>query len=101
MAGEAWYDAVLGLFPLCQATPPPLYPEFITRYVRAVAHLRHPAPGRGSTGVHEQGLRGFNTSSLELNPTQIPTLTVVDDTFEQHRDIMEAIIDRANQRSQP
>jgi len=99
MAGEAWYDAVLGLFPLCQATPPPLYPEFITRYVRAVAHLRHPAPGRGSTGVHEQGLRGFNTQTLELNPTQIPTLTVVDDTFEQHRDIMEAIIDHANRQS--
>jgi len=92
LAGEAWYDAVLGLFPICQATPPPLYPPFITRYVRAVAHLRHPSPGRGSTGVHEQGLRGFNPATLELNPTQIPTLAVVDDTFEQHRDMMEEII---------
>jgi len=98
MAGEAWYDAVLGLFPFCQATPPPLYPPFITRYVRAVAHLRHPSPGRGSTGVHEQGLRGFNPATLELNPTQIPTLAVVDDTFEKHRDIMEAIIKAAVSR---
>ncbi len=95
LAGEAWYDALLGIFPFCQATPPPLYPQLITRYVRAVAHLRHPAPGRGSTGVHEQGLRGFNRSTLELNPDQIPTLAVVDDTFAMHRDIMEAVILKA------
>jgi hypothetical protein len=95
VAGEAWYDAVLSLFPICQTIPPSLHPQFITRYVRAVAHLRHPAPGGGSTGVHEQGLRGFNRSTLELNPGQIPTLAIVDDTFNQHRDIMEAIISRA------
>ena len=98
LAGEAWYDALLGIFPVCQATPPPLYPELITRYVRAVAHLRHPAPGRGSTGVHEQGLRGFNPQKLELNPTQVPTLAVVDDTFEKQRDVMEAIIARAREK---
>ena len=98
LAGEAWYDALLGIFPVCQATPPPLYPELITRYVRAVAHLRHPAPGRGSTGVHEQGLRGFNPQTLELNPTQVPTLAVVDDTFEKQRDVMEAIIARAREK---
>jgi len=95
VAGEAWYDAVLGLFPICQTIPPPLYPQFISRYIRAIAHLRHPAPGRGSTGVHEQGFRGFNTGSLELNPGQVPTLAIVGDTFEKHRDVMEAIIDRA------
>jgi hypothetical protein len=99
LAGEAWYDAVLGLFPICQTIPPPLYPQFLTRYIRAVAHLRHPAPGRGSTGVHEQGLRGFNQTTLELNPGQIPTLAVVDDTFDQHRDIMEAIICRAKKEA--
>jgi hypothetical protein len=95
VAGEAWYDAVLGLFPICQATPPPLYPQFISRYIRSVSHLRHPAPGRGSTGVHEQGFRGFNRESLELNTVQIPTLAIVDDTFEKHRDIMDAIISKA------
>ena len=92
LAGEAWYDAVLGLFPICQTIPPPLYPQFISRYIRAVAHLRHPAPGRGSTGVHEQGFRGFKRESLELNPGQIPTLAIVDDTFEKYREVMEAII---------
>jgi hypothetical protein len=95
VAGEAWYDAVLGLFPICQTIPPPLYPQFTSRYIRAVAHLRHPAPGRGSTGVHEQGFRGFDAESLELNPGQIPTLAIVDDTFEEQRDVMEAIISRA------
>jgi hypothetical protein len=100
LAGEAWYDAVLGLFPICQTIPPPLYPQFVSRYIRAVAHLRHPAPGRGSTGVHEQGFRGFKRESLELNPGQIPTLAIVDDTFEKYREVMEAIIIEAK-RSAP
>jgi hypothetical protein len=45
--------------------------------------------------VHEQGFRGFNRESLELNTVQIPTLAIVDDTFEKHRDIMDAIISKA------
>ena len=99
IAGEAWYDAALGLFPICQTIPPPLYPQFTNRYIRAVAHLRHPAPGRGSTGVHEQGWRGFNRETLELNPGQIPTLAIVDDTFQKHKDVMEAVISRAKSNS--
>jgi hypothetical protein len=49
--------------------------------------------------VHESGFGRFNTETLGLYPTTIPTLQVVDDTFTKHRDTMAAVIAKAKQRA--
>jgi hypothetical protein len=61
--------------------------------------LSAPAAGRGSSGVHEAGFQRFNTETLGIGQTSIPTLQVVDDTFVKHRDTMAAIIAKAKQRA--
>lgn len=69
------------------------------KYARFFQHLSAPAPGRGSSGVHESGFGRFNQETLNLNPNAIPTLQVVDDTFTRHRDTMAAIIAAAKTRA--
>lgn len=69
------------------------------KYVRAFEHLSLPAPGRGGSGVHESGFGHFNPKTLNLGKEQIPTITVVDDTFEKYRDVMGEIIQRAEERA--
>lgn len=99
IAVEWWYDALMGLTPFVQGPlPPPLYPQAMLKYVRPFAHLSHPAPGRGSSGVHEIGVRGFDDNSLGLRPGHIPTLAIVDDTFDKHREVMEKIIEVARKQ---
>lgn len=93
--GEMPYDALHGFIPMFQVGLGPRW----SRYSRNFSHLSTPAPGRGSSGVHESGFGRFNTETLGLNPTSIPTLQVVDDTFTTHRDMMAAVIARAKQRA--
>jgi hypothetical protein len=69
------------------------------KYSRFYQHLSAPAPGRGSSGVHESGFGRFNPETLNLSPNAIPTLQVVDDTFTRHRDTMAAIIAKAKERA--
>ncbi len=90
--GEFLYDALAAFLPLHQVYWPRMAP-----FVRAFSHLSHPAPGRGSSGVHESGFGQFDPASLGLARRDglIPTLTVVDDTFGAHRDQMEAVIAQA------
>jgi len=90
--GEFLYDALAAFLPLHQVYWPRLAP-----YVRAFSHLSHPAPGRGSSGVHESGFGRFDGDTLSLARREglIPTLTVVDDTFTAHREVMAAVIRRA------
>ena len=88
--GEFHYDALLGVFPLFH-----VYSQRGTKYCRFFSHLSHPAPGRGSTGVHEAGFGAWNATTLNVGRGPIPTITVVDDTFTRHRDVMAAIIARA------
>lgn len=97
--GEFTYDALMSVIPLYQIFPSWGYPPVFQRYCRAFSHLSHPAPGRGSTGVHEAGFLHFNPKTLGLDKYNIPTITVVDDTFDRHRDIMAEIIERAKQRA--
>lgn len=75
------------------------YPAGVGKYAREFQHLSHPAPGRGSSGVHESGFSHFDPQTLSLNDLFIPTLTVVDDTFDKHRDVMAQIIARAKLRA--
>ena len=94
--GEMPYDALHGFIPMYHAGGGPRW----QKYSRFFQHLSAPAPGRGSSGVHEAGWGRFNPDTLSLSPNAIPTLQVVDDTFSHHRDVMAAIITRAKERAQ-
>lgn len=93
--GEMPYDALYEFIPMYHAGGG----ERWRKYARFFQHLSAPAPGRGSSGVHEAGFGRFNPETLNLNPNAIPTLQVVDDTFTRHRDTMAAIIAAAKQRA--
>ena len=93
--GEMPYDALFGFIPMFQVGLGPVW----GKYARNFSHLSSPAPGRGSSGVHESGFGRFNTETLGVYPSTIPTLQVVDDTFEKHRDVMAEVIKRAKQRA--
>ena len=94
-AGEMSYDALHGFIPLYQVGLGPRW----SKYSRSFSHLSSPAPGRGSSGVHESGFGRFNNDTLGLYPGTIPTLQVVDDTFTKYRDVMAQVIARAKQRA--
>ena len=54
--------------------------------------------GLFGTGLGYPGESGFghcNPKTLNLGKEQIPTITVVDDTFEKYRDVMAEIIQKA------
>jgi hypothetical protein len=93
--GEMPYDALHGFIPMYQAGFSPRW----LKYSRYYQHLSSPAPGRGSSGVHESGFSKFDASTLNLSPNRIPTLQVVEDTFTKHRAEMEGIIAQAKARA--
>ena len=93
--GEMPYDALYGFIPMYHAGGGPVW----RKYAKFFQHLSAPAPGRGSSGVHESGFGRFNPDTLNLNENAIPTLQVVDDTFTQHKDVMSAIIRKAKERA--
>jgi hypothetical protein len=97
--GEMYYDAQLEFIPLFHVFGQSLYPPSLLKYGRSFQHLSHPAPGRGSSGVHEWGFSKFNPETLSLAEHQIPTLSVVDDTFDKYRDLMTAVIKKAKERT--
>src|SRR5207247_4715344 len=90
--GECVYDALLEFIPLYHVYSPRGVP-----YARFFSHLSHPAPGRGSSGVHESGFGRWDPATLSLSRRDglIPTLMVVDDTFTKYRDQMAAVITQA------
>ena len=92
--GEMLYDAQMSCIPMSQVTRYAQYPAGQDAYVRNYEHLSRPAPGRGSTGVHEAG---FTRYKPDIAPAQraIPTLSIVDDTFSQQREAMSAYIAQA------
>jgi hypothetical protein len=96
--GEMPYDALTSSLPLFHAFSASGYPSGFKKYCRAFEHLSSPAPGRESSGVHESGFGHFDPKTLSMREEQIPTITVVDDTFERYRDVMAEIIKRAKER---
>jgi hypothetical protein len=88
VCGEGWYDALLAVFPMNQTwlpmAQPPRHDHLPMRYARVLGHLKDGAPGAGSTGVHEGGTRPL-AQPLRV-PGYVPALSVVHDTFTQHRD---------------
>jgi hypothetical protein len=93
--GEMPYDALHAFIGMYHAGGGPRW----QKYSRFFQHLSSPAPGRGSSGVHEAGFGRFNTETLSLSPNAIPTLQVVDDTLDKHREVMKAIIGKAKERA--
>jgi hypothetical protein len=98
--GEMHYDALLEFIPMYHSFGQTLVADLVQRHGRFFQHLSHPAPGRGSTGVHEAGFGRWNPQTLSLTETTIPTLNVVDDTFEKYREEMDAVIQKAKSRAQ-
>ncbi len=97
--GEMHYDALVELIPLYHSFGQTLAADAVQRHARFFQHLSHPAPGRGSTGVHEAGFGRWNPQTLSLSDFAIPTLNVVDDTFDAHRGEMDAAILEARRRA--
>jgi hypothetical protein len=98
--GEMHYDALLAFLPFYHAFSQLGYPPAFQKYSRAFYHLSQPAPGRGSTGVHEFGFNRWDDKTLGIrNDFQIPTLNVVDDTLDRYPHLMEALINRAKERA--
>jgi hypothetical protein len=97
--GEMHYDALLSFIPLYHAGGGGLAGPMVQRHARFFQHLSHPAPGRGSTGVHESGFGRFDPATGSLSATAIPTLNVVDDTFANYRDQMRTVIRKAKERA--
>ena len=91
--GEFLYDSLLEFIPLYHAS----YSPHNVPYARFFSHLSHPAPGRGSSGVHESGFSRWDAATLSLSKRDglIPTLNIVDDTFTKYRDQMTAVIAQA------
>ena len=97
--GEMHYDALLEFIPMYHSFGQTLVAGQVQRHAKFFQHLSHPAPGRGSTGVHEAGFGRWNPRTLSLTDTTIPTLNVVDDTFEKYRTEMDAVIQEAKRRA--
>jgi hypothetical protein len=98
--GEMHYDALMAFIPYYQSFSQPLLAPVIQRYARFFQHLSHAAPGRGSSGVHEFGFGRWDPETLSLSPVQVPTLSIVDDTFDRYREEMEAVLDEAKRRGE-
>ncbi|MGH9409897.1 MAG: twin-arginine translocation signal domain-containing protein [Vicinamibacterales bacterium] len=96
VVGEMHYDALLEFIPMFHAGPGS---PAVQKYAHFFQHLSHPAPGRGSSGVHESGFGRWDERTLSLTPTQIPTLNIVDDTFDKYRAEMDAVIQEARRRA--
>lgn len=93
--GEFSYDALMAILPVYQIFPSRGYPAAFEKYARSFEHLSFPAPGRGSSGVHESGFGRFRPN-ISPNQPVIPTITVVDDTFDKYRDVMAQVIQQAS-----
>jgi hypothetical protein len=96
--GEMHYDALLEFIPMYHSFGQTLVVGDVQRHARFFQHLSHPAPGRGSTGVHEAGFGRWNPDTLSLTEHTIPTLNVVDDTFDKYRAEMDAAMQEAKRR---
>jgi hypothetical protein len=96
--GEMHYDALMAFIPLYHVFSEHAYPGGFEKYCRAFEHLSRPAPGRGSSGVHESGFSKFSVEQRPGASLTIPTITVVDDTFDRYRDVMAQVIAQARKK---
>ena len=83
--GEMHYDAMLEFIPLYHSGGGGKYArDYIQRHAKFFSHLSTPAPGRGSSGVHESGFGRFNTRDAPARTRRRSRrCSSSDDTFEQ------------------
>lgn len=88
VAGEGWYDALLSVFPVNQSwlgvERNYRYPQLLTRFGRALGHLKDGTPGTGSSGVHEGGF--YPAPPQQPTFGHIPSLGIADDTLARYGD---------------
>ena len=91
--GETWYDGLMPAYPLVHIGALEQWNDIFEKYCRVTYHLYHPAPGKGSTGVYDCGLR----EPFVPDPEQdiIPALAFVEDTFSEHQDAIDATVEVA------
>ncbi len=97
--GEMHYDALLSFIPVFHVQRESAYRPAYTKYAWAFQHLSHPAPGRGSSGLHESGFARFDPKIVPAETLIVPTITVVDDTYDRYREVMADLILQARQRA--
>ncbi len=95
VTGEGWYDALGAVTPVSQVGAPLLWEQAFARYCRTFAHLMSGDPGRGSSGVHEAGITGFQLMPEARHWWQ--TLTLVDGSLEAAPEKAEQVIARARE----
>ena len=79
--GEMHYDALLSFIPVFHVQSESAYRPAYTKYGRAFEHTSHPAPGRGSRGVHEFGFGRFDRARLDA----VVIAANLDDALSFHR----------------
>lgn len=91
VAGEDWWDGLLGVFPLFQRSGPwRQSPEWVGRYARLFGHICEGDPSRGSTGVFESGCAPY--APLPDRAPYLATIAFVDGTLEGARAEVERIL---------
>jgi len=91
--GENAFDAQLSYFGVLHDEYRG-YPEIFERYARMAHYLAQPAPGLGSSGVHEGGLLHISGEHRQL-PGFIPTLSIVADSLNKYSRECERVINLA------
>ena len=91
--GETWYDGLMPAYPLTHIGAFEQWNEIFEKYCRMTYHLYHPAPGRGSTGVYDCGLRQPFVPDPERDV--IPAIAFVEDTMAEHTDAVDTIVEVA------
>jgi hypothetical protein len=86
VAGEGWYEALLSVLPVNQSwlgvERNYRYPQLLTRFGRALGHLKDGTPGTGSSGVHEGGF--YPAPAQRPTFGHIPSLGIADDTLARY-----------------
>lgn len=97
IAGEDWWDGLLGVFPVFQRSAyGRQIPGWVSRYARLIGHIQEPEPSRGSTGVFESGYEPYKP--LPAVAPYMTTLAFTDGTFAQARAEVDAVLDGVRQR---
>ncbi len=101
IAGEGWFDALLSVFPVNQTWHDPSArfrcPDVMSRFARALPHLSTPAPGRGSTGVHENGWGSPPQPGAPMAPGTLRNISFVDDTLRDYASHVELLLAEVDQ----
>jgi hypothetical protein len=106
VAGEGWYDGMGAATPLVQSGHTDgvmhwhdsVFPGMFDPYCRSFAHLCLGDPGRGSSGVHELGINPVRRGPVTL--ANIPTMTIVEDSFELGKAGVMEILEDAQEYAQ-